>query len=177
MSDDASSRVRHRAQLRAGVLFFVSVAAMLFGFVRFGGHVEQPITEATAGATAWLLRILGTGATVAEGTLVQSRLATLRIIFECTAVFPCMFFVAGVVAYPAPFAFKGLGLLLGLPAILAVNEVRLVSLFYIAHWLPQWFDTAHWIVWQSAILFTTLLFWLLWAARAPRTDVRSSAGA
>ena len=40
--------------------------------------------------------------------------------------------------------------------------MRVVSLVYIAHWFPDLFETAHVFVWQSLIIFLTVLLWLLW---------------
>ena len=45
-----------------------------------------------------------------------------------------------------------------------INQVRLVSLFYIGHWFPGSFQTAHLVVWQSLMIFATVILWLLWAA-------------
>ena len=64
---------------------------------------------------------------------------------------------------------------LGVPLLLLLNGVRLVSLFYIGHWWAQAFETAHLLVWQSLLVFLTLLLWLLWAATlVPRDDARTA---
>ena len=51
---------------------------------------------------------------------------------------------------------------------MAVNQLRLVSLAYINQWKPSAVDVAHVVVWQSLIIFLTLVLWLLWVVWTDR---------
>ena len=50
----------------------------------------------------------------------------------------------------------------------SLNQVRLVSLFFIGRWFPNAFHTAHVLVWQSLIIFFTIVIWLIWTSRVSR---------
>jgi len=119
----------------------------------------------TARMTAWSLFLLGADGH-AEGKLVVSSIFSIQIIRECTAVHPLMIFVAAVVAYPCRWRLKALGIGAGALALLLINQFRLVSLCYIGHWYPDMFETAHMLVWQSLIIFITVLLWVVWASIA-----------
>jgi hypothetical protein len=53
--------------------------------------------------------------------------------------------------------------------IFIINEVRLISLFYIGIYAPAIFDTTHLLVWQSLMILFALGLWLLWAYKYVRT--------
>jgi exosortase H (IPTLxxWG-CTERM-specific) len=118
-------------------------------------------TRATAAMLAGALWLLGAGGQTV-GTIVTSKVFSAEIITECTAIFPIMIFLAAVIAYPSRWKQKLWGIVLGVPAIVFVNLIRLVSLFYIGYWFPSVFETAHLLVWQSLIIFFAVLFWLVW---------------
>jgi exosortase H (IPTLxxWG-CTERM-specific) len=141
------------------------MALFLVVFWRWGGFVQGFSQDWTARATAWSLRRLGLEA-LAQGNLVVSELQPIRIIFECTAVFPAGIFAAAVLAFPTRWLWKLFGLSAGLAALVVINQVRLVSLVYIGHSFPDAFEFSHHVVWQSLIIFFTLVVWLLWASRA-----------
>jgi exosortase H (IPTLxxWG-CTERM-specific) len=145
---------------------FVAVYGLLLAVLLFwlGGLINPWMTTWTARTTAWALKMLGANGKV-EGTLVTSSLYTVKIIFECTAVFPCLIFLAAVAAYPSSWKQKLLGIGVGIPILLVFNLLRLLSLFYIGHWFPDYFEMAHLLVWQSLMLFFTVLLWLLWAVQ------------
>ena len=86
----------------------------------------------------------------------------LRIIPECTAVYPIGLFACGVLAFPCGWRRRLAGIGLGVPVLVLINLLRLVSLCYLGERFPSLFDTAHLLVWQSLMIFLTVLTWLLW---------------
>ncbi len=137
--------------------FFSALLLLLSLYTDF----EPWLNHATATALAGALWLLGADAQ-ASGTLVTSKIFSAEIITECTAIFPLMIFLAAVVAYPCAWKKKLWGMALGVPAILVINLIRLVSLFYIGYWFPSAFETAHLLIWQSLIIFFAVLLWLVW---------------
>jgi archaeosortase B (VPXXXP-CTERM-specific) len=124
-------------------------------------NFDEWLSAFTAQMLAGALWLLGAGGQTA-GTVVTSKIFSAEIITECTAIFPIMIFLAAVIAYPSGWKKKLWGIALGVPAILVVNLIRLVSLFYIGYWFPTVFEAAHLLVWQSLIIFFAVLFWLVW---------------
>jgi exosortase/archaeosortase family protein len=84
-------------------------------------------------------------------------------------------FVSAVLASPVRWRRKLAGALLGLPVLAAINLVRIVSLSYIDHWFPQALETAHYVVWQSLMVFFTVVLWLLWVVHSKETHETSPA--
>jgi exosortase/archaeosortase family protein len=148
------------------LIAFIATYGALTTIVFFWGAdpVEHYVNLWTAKTTAWALRLLGAEGRAHE-VIVESSVSTIRIISECTALFPAVMFVSAVVAFPALWKQKLLAAL-GLPVLAIVNLVRIVSLCYIDHFFPQLMQTAHVVVWQSLMIFFTVLLWLLWAARS-----------
>lgn len=113
------------------------------------------------------LAILGVSATL-EGHLVVSESVRFAVVPECTVFLPLAVFAAAVFAYPSPWRRKGVGLLLGIVALSAINTVRLVSLFYVADSIPAWYNTVHVLIWQPLMILGALGLWALWAAKVAR---------
>ena len=129
--------------------------------------VNYHFTAFTAQFMAWLLKLLGQNGQ-ATGLHVSSSICNFRIIGECTAYYPLSIFIAAVLAFPSPWKRRILGVLLGVPVMLLINQVRLVSLCYIYRPYRELFDTIHIVVWQSLIIFFTVVLWIVWATTLGR---------
>lgn len=139
---------------------FLAVIALAVALdQRLNALVNLHLAGVTAKVTAGILKLLGADAAV-RGTTVISSYCHFEIIGECTAYYPCAILVASILAYPTSWRRKLLGLGLGLPLLLLVNQGRLVSLCYI-HRRPN-FDFWHVMVWQSLIIFFTVMIWIGW---------------
>ena len=153
-----------RIVLKASIVFLATYVGLMTIVFFWGAEaIELPVNRWTARSSAWALRLLGAGAT-ARGDLVDSSVASIRIISECTALYPAVIYVAAVVATPLPWRRK-LWAALGLAVLAFVNLLRIVSLCYILKWYPGAADAAHYVVWQSLMIFVTVLLWILWAGR------------
>jgi archaeosortase B (VPXXXP-CTERM-specific) len=122
----------------------------------------------TARVTAFTLNLFRAGAQV-DDTIVSSKQFAFQIVDLCTAVMPMMIFAAGILAFPSRIIAKTYGLVLGLIAIFLINQVRLLSLFFIGIYAPNFFDAAHLLVWQSLMILLALGLWLLWIYKYART--------
>jgi exosortase H (IPTLxxWG-CTERM-specific) len=96
----------------------------------------------------------------------------------CDAIEPATLFLAAVLAFPVAFRMKIPGILIGVPTLLLINLVRIISLYYVGIFFPSSFDMMHIEVWQPAFILLLLLFWaiwFLWVARRTRTVSNDSA--
>ena len=123
----------------------------------------------TAQATGWTLNAMGIQTVVRE-TFVNSKTCRLEIIGECTGYYLCSLYLAAVLALPSRWSRKLLGIALGVPAILVVNQFRLVCLCYLSGHYPEHFEMLHMVVLQSLMVLVTILFWLAWATTLARVD-------
>ena len=129
--------------------------------------VNVYFAQATASVMAFILKVIGIQGK-ATGIRVTSTVCKFQIIGECTAYYPIAIYIAAVLAFPAPWGRRVLGVLLGIPAILLINQVRLVSLCYLLRAFPEHFETIHIVIWQSLIIFFTVLIWILWVTTLAR---------
>jgi exosortase/archaeosortase family protein len=160
---------RYRQVIVPCVLFFIMVGLFVFIYSRL--IASSPFHEFmafTARITGYLLNITGGGVEVID-TVVSSSQFAFQIVDLCTAIMPMMIFAAAVLAFPSKIKEKTIGLLLGLVGIFVVNQIRLVSLWYIGIYIPDIFETAHLLVWQSLMILLAIGLWLIWVYRYVRT--------
>ena len=158
-------RARGPYVLRALVVFVATYGALMTIVFFLGANpVEHYVNLWTAKSAAWTLWLLGANGR-AHADVVESSFSTIRILSECTALYPVVIFLSAVVASPASWTHKLVGVL-GVPILAVINLLRIVSLCYVDRWFPRAMDTAHFVVWQSLMVFFTVLLWLLWAARS-----------
>ena len=86
----------------------------------------------------------------------------------CNGVEASIVLVAAMLAFPAPWKRKLLGLAVGVVAVQGLNIVRVISLFYLGQWRLDVFEFAHLYVWQALIMLDVLIVWLLWVRTLPR---------
>ena len=111
------------------------------------------------------------------GKILQSTSNGFAVSIEagCNGVEATIVLVAAMLAFPAPWKHKILGLIAGIIAVQGLNIVRIISLFYLGQWNYDVFEWAHLYVWQALIMLDVLIVWLLWVRTLPRID-RDDAG-
>ena len=168
--DDETPRKRLRPEVRFLITFLVVLAAS-FAFLAWtpvNDHVIEPFTGAIAKASGATLKLLGQG-TVMQGTVIRNPRFAVNIKNGCNGVEAMVILLAAIVAFPAPWKARLLGLAAGAAAIQVVNLVRVVALFLTGAYLPRFFDASHTVVWQTLVILAAVLIWILWARRvAPR---------
>ena len=161
---DGSSWLPGRLVLKAWFLFLAVFGGQMALLSWADPWLTPRVNAATAQMTAWALRLLGQEAHV-EGPVVDNPILSIEVVWECTGITAISLFLSAVVAYPCPWSRKLQGLAWGVPALLLINIVRIVSLIYIGHWFPRAFENAHVLVWQSLFIFFTVILWLVWITK------------
>lgn len=167
--EEGRTRRRRRPAVRF-VLCFIVLLAGFFGVTSlpwFWSDVFPPYLKLNAVVSAWLLRLLGESATVSGWTISTPRFA-LEIQRGCDAIDPIAIFVVGVLAFPSGWRRKVPGLAVGIAALLLLNQVRIVSLYYVGVHAPGWFEAMHVEVWQPIFIVIAALLWLAWIWRMNR---------
>jgi exosortase H (IPTLxxWG-CTERM-specific) len=141
------------------------------------GPVVRPLEALTAGITAALVHGLGVQAATLGTVVYHPGGFAFEISRGCLGLVPLALLAAGIVAYPAPGRKKLWGLLVGLPALAALNVVRLVQLFVTGVRWPAAFGFAHEVVWQAIVVLAALGIWAAWVRWADRGAELSSAPA
>ena len=108
------------------------------------------------------LGLLGVPAS-SNGAVIDSNGFATVIVQQCTAIEIILVFSAAVIVWPVSLGARLWALALGVPALCALNLVRIVSLLLIGVNFPEHHDFAHLAVWQTVMAFTALALWLFWA--------------
>lgn len=150
------------------VLYLVALfAAELTPPVQSG--LVVPWTEGLAYMCAKLITLFDPDVVV-FGKVIQSttRAFALSIEAGCNGVEAAIILIAAMLAFPAPWMHRVLGIAGGLAAVQLLNVVRVISLFYLGQWNMGVFEWAHLYVWQVLIMLDVLLVWMIWIRTLPR---------
>ena len=156
---------RNRDVIRSLVIYGWCLGVLLLFYTWLDGTVIfQRFLEYNAQATGFLAGSFEPGATV-SGRIVESEGFAISIVEECTSLAPLAIYIAAILAFPASFSRKLLGIVLGVVALSAVNLVRTTSLFYVGSAFPETLEVVHLLVWQSLMVIFAVALWLLWMRR------------
>jgi len=160
-----------RPEARFLILFVVilTVSFLVIAFQTVNDAFVDPYTEVIARMAAGILRMLGEDAavhTTQRDILLSSPRVSVTIYNGCNGLITSLIFISGVLAFPAGWRAKVVGTMVGLLAIQAINQVRIVSLFYIGIFLPQFFNESHIFIWQSLVIIAGVAMWIVWAHNA-----------
>ncbi len=171
----------HRPVFRFIALFAVYMGpfTIFFYAVLTKTDMFQSYLDLNASASAAVLRQFGEQAT-ADGPALRSPRSSLQIRHGCDAILPTALFLSAVLAFPIYLRLKWTAILFGSTALLLINLVRIITLYYARIYKPDWFHALHVDIWQPAFIFLALFFWVMWALRAtkpaphPQPDMQDS---
>lgn len=161
-------------------LVFVALQALLFG-AELTPWAQRffvvPWTNTLAAISAWIVTVADPDV-VATGKVLRSTSNEFAVSIEagCNGVEATIVLIAAVLAFPAPWKNRLVGLAAGIVAVQGLNVVRVISLFYLGQWNMQVFEWAHLYVWQALIMLDVLIVWLVWVRTLPRTDGGTGTG-
>ncbi|MCP4902849.1 MAG: exosortase H [bacterium] len=147
------------------LILFLSILGVSFFIVALNWVNDAfvvPYTGFVAKMSGVALTILGEDTTV-NGVVVSSPRFAVTIYNGCNGLVTSLIFISGVLAFPSSIRSKAIGVLGGLVSIQIINLVRIVSLFFIGIYLPQYFSQSHVFIWQSIVIVAGVALWVLWA--------------
>ncbi len=154
-------------------LIFLAWQMSLFGLNMLGWvqqHLVLPWTALLARVCAHLVLWFDTTA-AAAGKVLWNTVTGFGVSIEpgCNGIEACIVLFAAIMAYPASWRHRLIGIVAGFAAVQGVNVLRVISLFYLGQWRTDVFNFAHEYLWQGLIMLDVLVVWLLWV----RVVVRS----
>jgi exosortase H (IPTLxxWG-CTERM-specific) len=169
-----------KAQMRRFLILFP--VCLLAGF----GLLEAPpVARGVASFTQSLVTVSGAlihffgGRANVFGAILMSPTDGFGVKVEngCNAINVTILLWAAILTYPAPWLDRLKGLAVGSLALHAVNLLRIISLYYIGQYNRNWFDFAHYYLWESLIVLDTLVIFWFWATLVRRSMRRRDAAA
>jgi exosortase H (IPTLxxWG-CTERM-specific) len=153
-------------------ILFLLLQAGLFG-LELSPWGQQwfviPWTNTLAAIAAGIVKIFDAHV-LASGKVLQSASNGFAVSIEagCNGVEATIVLVAAILAFPASWKNKLLGMVIGIVAVQGLNIIRVISLFYLGQWNVNVFEWAHLYVWQALIMLDVMVVWLLWVRTLPR---------
>ena len=130
--------------------------------------VIEPFTGILAHASAWLIDVFEPS-TISMGKRIQNADGSFIVSIErgCNGIEAVIILISAIIAFPAPWKHRLIGLVAGFIAIQLLNLVRIVSLFFLGLWSQVWFEWFHLYLWQALIVLDALIVFLIWLRFLP----------
>lgn len=132
------------------------------------------VTVGEARLSGAVLNLIGQHNRVDGVTLSSGGRSAITVVSTCSGFDFLSFFTAAVLVFPVPFAKKLAGLFTGIPLLLALNLVRIMSLFFVQIHYPGVFDLVHEEIWAFVLIIATIVLyvtWMKWAGTASFHEV------
>jgi exosortase H (IPTLxxWG-CTERM-specific) len=142
-------------------LIYLAVGNVSF-FVPFvDSRVIQPWTRVNARASAAISSALGVE-TRAVGTVVHSGSSGVNVMQGCNGAHAVVILLSSILAFPATWGRRLIGVVAGTVAILGFNVLRIVSLIVVARYYPDKLELFHIAIWQTLIVLIAVALFLGW---------------
>lgn len=164
------------ARVRFLVTFLILLAVFEFSLLieAVDRQAILPFTSSIAVVSGSIIRVAERDVRV-SGTTISAPCFAVDIRNGCNGVEATLFVLAAVLAFPAAWIRKFLGVLIGAAIIQLANLIRVVTLFLIGCRHRAWFDTFHLAVWQTAIFGLAVGFFVLWSRRSVQANAAARA--
>jgi len=103
---------------------------------------------------------------VAGGGKLSSPRATLSIVRGCDGAGVTFLLIAAVLAFSAGWKYKLLGAAGALVLTYALNELRVVGLYFVAAYHSEWFGLLHDYLVPTLLIVACCIFFAAWAGWA-----------
>ncbi len=151
-------------------LGFLALALLVSAAVRadaiwFDGELTAGMNRQVAQVVGGSMGLLGASVDV-RGNTIRYGASAFSIATDCTGIEVMGLFAAAVLAFPSTWRRKLKGLAIGLPALMLVNLIRMMSLIFVGATSTRALDLGHHYVWPVIVLALALSIWLAWARSA-----------
>ena len=160
--DDLMKLVNQNKEVIQFIAVFITFCTVFYLLYYYSMDRFAFLENITASILGFLLRIFGMDVVVSGNTVTLVGHITLKIIDECTAMFGSIVYLSCVLAYPADFKKKVIGIVLGIPCLYAINMVRLIILAFVGVLSPGIFEFVHTYLWQTIFIVFVIVVWLIW---------------
>jgi exosortase H (IPTLxxWG-CTERM-specific) len=126
--------------------------------------VIVPFSRAIAVASAAVLNLLGQHVSV-MGVVLTAGSHAVSIQNGCNGIEAVVFLIAAILAFPATWRQRAIGLTAAIVVIQLLNLVRVVTLFLINRYHPSLFELFHLAVWQTVIGGSAIALFYVWTTR------------
>jgi len=128
-----------------------------------GARFHSHLTRMLASLSVPVLNVFGEASATGHNLRLNGFYASID--GACDGMQPTCVYVAAILAYRSRWREKGIGLLFGIPAILGINFLRIISVTLCGAYWPSLFEKVHLYGWQAIVILLTITIWTVWAER------------
>lgn len=139
--------------------------ACLWVLTELTDRIPEPAIDAFLQATTWVdyqLTDLFFDRVTQRGTTLTLDGFSVQVITECTGLLEAVILAAAMLAYPATWRERGIGLAVGVALLYSINVIRIAVLLIVGRFARDYFDFAHVYFWQSLLIVFITAIWLAW---------------
>jgi exosortase/archaeosortase family protein len=142
-----------------------------------GGRLEHfVIHTCTVTPAALLANLLTPGVqAAASGYVLQAPGTRLNILNGCDGLEALFLLTAAFTVAPLDWRWRLAGAAVGVPVVFALNQARILALFYAFRSSPPLFDALHATVTPIAVVVLVCCYFYAWLAHASRRSVAQAA--
>ncbi len=164
---------RKRFVLRFAAFLLLGFALVVPAVVQ--ANVLEPFTAWLAAVAAGMLNAIGQNVAHA-GTTISSSGFAVDVRNGCNGVEAAIILIAAILATPARWKAKLVGVVGGFVLLEAINLVRISSLYLLGYYDRALFDLFHSALWQVLIILVSVGIFVLWSVKiASRRDTPAAA--
>jgi exosortase H (IPTLxxWG-CTERM-specific) len=163
-----------KSQVRRFLLIFLGIVGAYYALTLVlwvDGNILYPLLQLSAQASSLLLNLTGENTTT-KGIVIQGATFAVAVRRGCDPLEPIALFGAAVIAFPAPWRPKVMGLAIGAALLFTLNMLRIASLYWLGKCKSGWFETVHLELWPAFFILVSLSMWVLWLIWIRRTKPR-----
>ncbi len=132
------------------------------------GAIQSTEAIWSAHIAHWILSLFTLDfSTISQATLYRGSTAILEVKSNCSALHYVWLLTAAIIACPAPWISRLIGIIFGSLILFAANILRIVCLFLIGCYFPGWFSSVHETYWPTFSLLLTILVMASWILLLP----------
>jgi exosortase H (IPTLxxWG-CTERM-specific) len=168
-----------QASTRRTVVFSLAFSlAALAQFAVLLATPVRPLVEGFSGdlarVSAWLIHSSG-GDCLRQAAVLSNPAVgfAMEVRDGCNGINVVVLLWSAILAYPASWKWRLVGLTAGLAAIQLLNLFRLISLFYLGQYSHSFFEFAHEYLWEWLIIIDGIVVFNLWIKQARATSDRA----
>jgi exosortase H (IPTLxxWG-CTERM-specific) len=141
------------------------VSEIIYFAVALESVLFRKYLETLAAMSAWILEQMTTGIKL-RGTIIHGDLFSVQIAPGCDAYRICALLGSAILAFPARWKTKAIGLFFGLLWLNSLNFVRIVGLYFIGAYWHEHFQDSHEVYFPIFLICMTIAAWMIWVRSA-----------
>jgi len=159
-----ATRKAKKEILRFYLLFPVFLFIIFFVYPFISPYFNSQlvtISSWTAGLLGFILNLFGINAHTSGPVLALNKLS-IRVVSDCLGLSEILILISVIVAFPANYKKKLLGIFFGIPVLYVINFLRVMFIAVLGNWNPKTFKFMHIYFWQVAGILIVGGIWFFW---------------